>query len=293
MTEELIVQGRRLQPADLQGIRQLRQAHPEWTRRRLSRELASQWQWRSPAGQLKDMATRTLLLKLHERGLMELPPRRQTPTNRMGRPRTRVVRVEPSACPIEGALPELGAITVSEVSGQAADRAWVAAALQQFHYLGFSGTVGANLQYLVRDGQGRALACLVFGAAAWQCRDRDQWIGWSPEARRRHLPLLANNHRFLILPWTRVRHLATWTLGRVLRRLSGDWQRKYGHGLALVETFVEQARFTGAAYRAANWIQVGQTTGRTRQDATRSIHTPVKDVYLYPLRNDFRKVLVG
>ncbi len=293
MTEELIVQGRRLQPTDLQCIRQLRQTHPQWSRRRLSRELAEQWQWRSPAGQLKDMATRTLLLKLHERGLIELPARRQTPTNRMRRHRTRAVRVEPPTDPIECALPELGVITISEVSGQAADRAWVAAALQQFHYLGFSGTVGANLQYLVRDGQGRALACLVFGAAAWKCRDRDLWIGWSPEARRRHLPLLANNHRFLILPWARVRHLATWTLGRVLRRLSADWQRKYGHSLALVETFVEQARFAGTTYRAANWIQVGQTTGRTRQDATRSIQAPVKDVYLYPLRKDFRKVLVG
>lgn len=226
MTEELIVQGRRLGPADLQGIRQLRQAHPEWTRRRLSRELAEQWQWRSPAGQLKDMATRTLLLKLQERGLIELPARRQTPTNRMRRDGTRTVRVEPPACPIECNLPELGAITVEEVSGQAADHAWIAAALQQFHYLGFSGTVGANLQYLVRDGRERALACLVFGAAAWKCHDRDQWIGWSPEARRRHLPLLANHQRFLILPWTRVRHLATWTLGRVMRRLSADWQRK-------------------------------------------------------------------
>lgn len=293
MTEELIVQGRRLQPADLECIRQLREAHPEWSRRRLSRELAGQWQWRSPAGQLKDMATRTLLLKLQEHGLIELPARRQTPTNRMCRHWTRAVRVEPPACPIECALPALGAITVSEVSEQAADRAWVAAALQQFHYLGFSGTVGANLQYLVRDGQGRALACLVFGAAAWKCRDRDQWIGWSPEARRRHLPLLANNHRFLILPWTRVRHLATLTLGRVMRRLSADWQRKYGHRLALVETFVEQARFAGTAYRAANWIKVGQTTGRTRQDARRSIQAPVKDVYLYPLRGDFREVLAG
>lgn len=291
MTEELIVQGRCLQPADLEGIRQLRQAHPQWTRRRLSRELAEQWQWRNPAGQLKDMATRTLLLKLHERGLIELPARRQTPTNRMRRHRTRAVRVEPPAEPIACALPELGAITIREVSGQAADRAWAAAALQQFHYLGFRGTVGANLQYLVRDGRGRALACLVFGAAAWKCRDRDRWIGWPPEARRRHLPLLVNNHRFLILPWTRVRHLATWTLGRVLRRVSVDWQRKYGYGLALVETFVEQARFAGTAYRAANWVKVGQTTGRTRQDATRSIQAPVKDVYLYPLRGDFRELL--
>jgi hypothetical protein len=293
VTESLIVQGRRVQPEDLHCIRQLRESHPGWSRRRLSRELARHWEWRSPVGQLKDMATRTLLVKLHQRGLIDLPPRRQTPTNRMRCGPARSVALEPPACPIQCSLAELGPITVSEVSAHTADRAWVKAALQQFHYLGFGGAVGENLQYLVRDGQGRALACLVFGAAAWKCQDRDRWIGWSAQARGRHLPWLANHQRFLILPWTRVRHLASWTLGQVLPRLSADWQRKYGHRLALVETFVEQERFAGTAYRAANWVKVGQTTGRTRQDATRSIQRPVKDIYLYPLRPDFREVLQG
>lgn len=293
VTESLIVQGRLVQPADLQCIGQFRAAHPEWSRRRLSRELAMHWQWHSPVGQLKDMAARTLLLKLHQRGLIDLPPRRQLPTNRMRCGAKSPVAVEPPACPIECRLSELGVLSVSEVSAHPADRAWVKAALQRFHYLGFGGAVGENLQYLVRDAQGRPLACLVFGAAAWKCQDRDRWIGWSPQARRGHLPLLANNQRFLILPWTRVDHLASWTLGQVMRRLSADWQRKYGHSLALAETFVERERFAGTAYRAANWVKVGQTTGRTRQDATRSIQTPVKDVYLYPLRRDFREALQG
>jgi len=291
VTESLIVQGRRVQPADLQCIGQFRAAHPQWSRRRLSRELARHWQWYSPVGQLKDMAARTLLLKLQQRGLIDLPPRRQVPTNRMRCTAKSPVAVAPPACPIECRLSELGTLSVSEVSAHRAERAWVKAALQRFHYLGFGGAVGQNLQYLVRDGQGRPLACLVFGAAAWQCQDRDRWIGWSAEQRRRHLPLLANNQRLLILPWARVDHLASWTLGQVLRRFSADWQGKYGHRLALVETFVEGQRFAGAAYRAANWVKVGQTTGRTRQDATRSIQTPVKDVYLYPLRRDFREAL--
>jgi hypothetical protein len=293
VTESLLVQGRRLQPADLQCIRQFRDANPHWSRRRLSRELAIHWAWRNPVGQLKDMAARTLLVKLHQRGLIDLPPRRQTPTNRMRGGAPSPVALEPPAGPIECRLSELGVITVSEVSAPAPDRAWVKAALQQFHYLGFGGAVGENLHYLVREGQGRPLACLVFGAAAWQCQARDRWIGWSDEARRRHLPSLANHQRFLILPWARVRHLASWTLGQVLPRLSADWQRKYGHRLALVETFVEAQRFAGTAYRAANWVKVGQTTGRTRQDATRSIQRPVKDIYLYPLRPDFREALQG
>lgn len=293
MSEDLIVQGRGLQPADLECIHQFRQAHPEWSRRRLSRELAGHWEWRSSSGQLKDMAARTLLVKLQQRGLIKLPPRRQTPTNRMRRGVENPVQVEPPAGLIAAPLAELGAMAVSEVSGHPTDRRWVKAALQQFHYLGFGGTVGENLQYLVRDGQGRVLACLVFGAAAWQCQDRDRWIGWSSAARRRHLPWVANNQRFLLMPWTRVRQLASWTLGQVIQRLSADWRRKYGHDLALVETFVERARFAGTAYRAANWVKVGQTTGRTRQDARRSIQAPVKDVYVYPLRGDFRERLQG
>jgi hypothetical protein len=182
-------------------------------------------------------------------------------------------------------------LSVSEVSSQAPERVWVKATLDQFHYLGFGGAVGENLQYLVRDGQGRPLACLVFGAAAWKCQDRDRFIDWSAPQRQRHLSLLVNNTRFLILPWVQVPSLASWILGRISRQLSGDWQAKYGHGLVLLETFVERKRFRGTAYRAANWLTVGATTGRTRQDRHTCIQAPVKDIYLYPLRRDFREVL--
>src|SRR5258708_37815406 len=120
------------------------------------------------------MATRTLLLKLHQRGLIQLPPRRQVPTNRM-RCRCAVRESQDwDPQPIECGLAQLGVLRVGEVSSQASGRAWVRAALAQFHYLGFGGAVGENLQYEVRDGQGRPLACLVVGAAAWKCQERDQ-----------------------------------------------------------------------------------------------------------------------
>jgi hypothetical protein len=192
---------------------------------------------------------------------------------------------------LDCALAQLGALTLHEVSAQAAERAWVRAALGRHHYLGFGGAVGENLQYVARDGQGRPLACLVFGAAAWKCQARDQFIGWSPEQQKRNLGRLANNTRFLILPSVRVPHLASWLLGRVSRRLSRDWQAKYGHPIAALETFVERERFRGTAYRAANWRAVGATTGRTRQDRHTCIQAPVKDVYLYPLRRNFREAL--
>ncbi len=283
--ESLSAQGRCVSETDLERIRQWVSQHTDWSRWRLSRELATQWGWRNGAGQLKDMAARTLLVKLHERGLIGLPQRRQVPTNRMRCPSREQIA---GKHPIECALSELGSLVVEEVSNQPQKRAWVAAALGQFHYLGFGGTVGENLQYVVKDGQGRELACLVFGAPAWKCQDRDQFIGWSVEQRQRNLGLIANNSRFLVLPWVQVPHLASWVLGRVSRQLTGDWQAKYGHPIHLVETFVERDRFRATAYRAANWIRVGETTGRTRQDRFYSLQSPIKAVYLYPLDPTFR-----
>ena len=288
-----MIQGRRLDELDLRSIRQWLGEHPDWSRWRLSRELATRWDWRNGAGQLKDMAARTLLGKLEQRGLIHLPRRRQVPTNRM----RCAARAKLSRSGISARLTvtwqQLADLTVKEVSTQPGERAWVRAALRQFHYLGFGGAVGENLQYLVEDGARRPLACLVFGAAAWKCQARDRFIGWSAEQRQKNLPWVANNARFLILPWVKVPSLASWVLGQVSRRLSADWQAKYGHGLVLLETFVERGRFRGTAYRAANWRAVGATTGRTRQDRHTCLQAPVKDIYLYPLRRNFQEALQG
>ena len=292
MDQSQIVQGRRLDGSELENLRQWVREHPDWSRRRLSVELASRWGWRNGAGQLKDMATRTLLLKLHQRGLVELPPRRQAPTNRMRclAPELPLAEQElPEA--IDCALEDLGPLQVNEVSGQASERTWVKGVLSRFHYLGFNGSIGENLQYVIQDHQGHRLACLVFGAAAWKCQDRDQFIGWAAKQRERNLPLIANNNRFLVLPSVRVPRLGSWILGQISRRLAQDWLIKYGHPVVLVETFVEQPRFRGTVYRAANWQRVGATTGRTRQDRHTCIQVAVKDIYVYPLCRGFREVL--
>jgi hypothetical protein len=240
---------------------------------------------------LKDMAARTLLVKLGQRGLLELPARRQVPTNRM-RCGARMAILEPAE-PIACALAELPPLSVEEVSGRPAERAWIRGALAQLHYLGFGGAVGQNVQYLVRDGRQRPLACAVFGAAAWKCQDRDRFIGWSAEQRQRNLGLIANNSRFLILPWVKVPHLGSWIWGRVAGRIARDWRAKYGHPVVLLETFVERERFRGTVYRAANWQKVGVTAGRTRQDRHTCIQVAVKDIYVHPLCRRFREVLQG
>lgn len=289
MNEALVVQGRRLEPAHIVRIRELIAGNPGWSRRRLSQALCAEWDWRNAAGQLKDMAARSLLSKLQGRGLIELPPRRQTPSNRM------LSRKIPSQhwdlSPIVGTLRDVGPLNVREVSTDATERVRFAAALAQFHYLGCRGAVGENLQYTVSDTSGRLLACLLFGSAAWKCRARDQFIGWTSQQRQERLHLVTNNMRFLILPFVKIPHLASWILGQVLRRLSQDWQSKYGHRIVLVETFVERERFAGTSYKAANWKCLGATSGRSRQDRKRMLRVPLKDVYLYALGHSFREAL--
>ncbi len=293
MDESFIVQGRRLDRPELDRLRLWVSEHAGWSRRRLSVELALRWSWRNGAGQLKDMAARTLLLKLHERGWLELPARRQDPTNRMRCVARELLQAQDPGQSISGALGDLAPLGVQEVSRDAHQRAWVKSALSRFHYLGFKGAVGENLQYVISDRQGRRLACVVFGAAAWKCQDRDRLIGWSPEQRQRNLGLLANNTRFLIFPSVRVAGLGSWILGQINRRIGRDWQAKYGHPVVLLETFVESARFRGTVYRAANWQRVGATTGRTRQDRHSCIQVETKDIYVYPVCRHFREVLQG
>jgi Domain of unknown function (DUF4338) len=289
MEEVLVLQGRPIRENDLDTLRQLLAAHPTWSRRRLSQQLCAQWNWRNAAGRLKDMAARSLLVKLHQRGLISLPARRQTPTNRM---RVAVLTSRHwDRTPRRSSLEELGTLAVREVSTEPAGREELRGALAQFHYRGFGGTVGENLQYVVLDQRGQMLAGLQFGSAAWKCRDRDRFIGWESAQREANLWRMTNNCRFLILPWVHVAHLGSWILGQVLRRVSADWEGKYGHGVVLVETFVEQYRFRGTVYQAANWRRVGVTRGRTRQDRHTNLRVPVKDIYVYPLMRNFREVL--
>ena len=294
MFEPGIIQGRFIGEAQLAQVRALLAEHPDWSRRRISGHLARLWDWRNPAGQLKDMATRTLLLKLEQRGWIVLPARRQIPNNRMGQKPV----AQPDLFPEDGsiidlALPELSPLSVMEISHpkRPGQRALFEALLHRHHYLSHRGSVGENLQYLVCDRQVRPLACVLFGAPAWQCKARDQYIGWDAPTRARRLGYVANNTRFLILPWVHVAHLASHVLGRIARQLSGDWQRKYGHPIHLLETFVDTSRFRGNCYRAANWTEVGLTTGRTRQNKTMTPQSPPKAVWLYPLGKNFRQAL--
>ena len=282
------IQGRDLRESDIAAIRSLIAANPAWHRTRLSVELARAWNWRSAAGQFQDMAARSLLLKLERRGWIILPSRRGAHHPwRASTPQA----VLPAAAPIAGPLTGLLPLRVETVPPGHPDRMIFSRYLSQHHYLGYRGSVGETLAYLVRDCLGRDLACVLFGAAAWKTKPRDAWIGWDDDTRARGLSFVANNHRFLILPWVQVPHLASHILGRISRRLPEDWQTQYGHPVHLLETFVDRERFKGTCYRAANWTCVGQTQGRSRQDRARKLRVPIKDIYIYPLSSRCREQL--
>jgi hypothetical protein len=263
--------------------------HPEWCRSRLSEELCLCWDWRNAQGRLKDMAARTLLLKLERGGHIRLPERRGLSPN--ARRNRNVPVMDHVTDPIGGVLRDRQPLSVSVVVPGSQDLRLFNCLLAHYHYLGHRNTVGENLRYLVRDSMGRPVACALFGSAAWKCADRDAFLGWERAAREHNLQGLTNNTRFLVLPWVKVPHLASHVLGLIARRIRADWQEKYGHPVHALETFVDRSRFKGTCYQAANWLRLGATRGRTRNDREHRIHASVKDVYLYPLSPDFRKEL--
>lgn len=283
------MQGREIGQSQIAMIRGLLDTHPDWHRSRLSRELCEQWNWRNAQGQLKDMAARTLLLKLERAGHFRLPPRRGPSPN--GHRNRFTITVSPPSEPIRSALRDLQPLSVSVVAPCSEDAHLFNGLLAAEHYLGHRNTVGENLRYLVRDRHGRVVACALFGSAAWKCAARDSFLGWDRATRERNLQKLTNNTRFLILPWVQVPHLASHLLARIARRIRADWQAKYAHPVHALETFVDSSRFKGTCYRAANWLRLGATQGRTRNDRAHRIRATVKDVYLYPLVTDFKRKL--
>jgi hypothetical protein len=273
------VQGRWLEEADVLGLKQWIGERPGWSRKRLAKGLCEHWQWRDTRGRLKDFAARSLLLKLAGEGRIELPPLQE---NKRRPPRT----VSPLAqwevpSPIEASsLAEIKPLQVHVVrAGTPEWKRW-AFYLHRFHYLGFR-MVGENMGYLVEDAHHRDVGCLLFGAAAWKCAVRDRFLGWKSQGRPEQLTRIVNNTRFLILPWVRVKFLASHLLGRVSRRIGRDWLEKYGHGLDWLESFVDVARFQGCCYAAANWVCVGETQGRGRQDRQHEGLAGRKKVFLY------------
>jgi hypothetical protein len=280
--------GRVIAAQDLEFIREFIKQHPGLSRRRLSAQLCEAWQWKQANGALCDMVCRGLLLMLHRAGEIELPPVRQISLN----PFVRRVRPAPALIdqtPLVGALKEVKPIVIQQVR-RTAHEPLFNGLIEHHHYLGYEQPVGEHLKYVVW-AQRRPLACLAWSSAPRHLGSRDRYLGWSATARRRNLHLVAYNTRFLILPWIRVPHLASHILGRVVSRLSRDWERMYGHPIYFAETFIDPTRFRGTCYRAANWRSLGMTTGRGKASISKRPNRSFKEVLGYPLTPRFRELL--
>lgn len=289
MDQDLVIRRRLIRQEDLRLIRELIEQEGAQGRSHLSNRLCELWDWRQANGRFRQIACRDLLRRLEARGLIELPPRLSA-ARRTGY-RNRTPRPElPHGAPLQGRLREFGDHLSLQIVGEAQQLDLYRGLVGTYHYLGYQQATGAQLKYLAYF-QDRPIACLSFGPAAWKIGPRDQFLGWSTEARRRNLRWVTNNDRFVILPWAQIKSLASFLLSQAVRRLRRDWQSVYGHDLALVETFVDKERFSGSAYAAANWICVGQTLGRGRNDRTHTQSAPIKTIWLNPLRRDYRSVL--
>ena len=280
--------GRDFSAAEIDWVRALIAQRPALRRAALSRALCEHLGWRKPDGGLKDMSARVAMLRMHRGGLIVLPPPRNRP--RTMRPPPPSPATEPPLFPPPAHLGEVRPVRVEPIADAVEGRCWNAF-VERHHYLGYTPLPGAQLRYFARAADGEPLALFGFGAAAWKTAPRDRFVGWTPEARQRNLPLVVNNARFLILPWIRIPNLASHLLAQVERRLPDDWRRRYAIRPVLLETFCETPRFDGAAYRSANWILVGKTQGRGKLDRRHEFARPVKDIYLKPLRPDWKTVL--
>ena len=288
MSREWKYRGRIITAKDITFIQQLIDANPESSRRKLSAKLCEAWQWKQANGALRDMVCRGLLLMLHRAGEIELPAIRFRPPNPLAdRPRPAAMRIDGQ--PIEGALKQVQPVVVEQVR-RTADEALYNSLIEQYHYLAYEQPVGEHLKYVVWADH-RPIACMAWSSAPRHLGCRDRFIGWSREARRRNIRFIAYNTRFLILPWIRIPHLASHILGRMARVVSKDWGQLYKHPIYFLETFVDTERFRGTCYRAANWLELGYTTGRGNNDQTNRPNRSIKQMLGYPLTTRFRELL--
>jgi hypothetical protein len=290
MCFEFKYRGRVVTAADLAFIRELIARSPTASRRALSRKLCEAWNWVQPNGVLRDMVCRGLMLELHRAGHLKLPAHRRFPHNPLA-VRKRPTRACVDRTPIRGRLKELGPVVFRQVRRDK-EEATFNGLIEEHHYLGYMQPVGEHVKYMVYAGD-RLLACLAISSAPRHLRPRDRFIGWGAEARRRNIRFVAYNSRYLILPWVAVEHLASHILGRMARRIAGDWIALYGHPVHFLETFVDPQRYRGTCYRAANWVFLGHTTGRGKDDLTHKANRSLKEVLGYPLSKRFRELLCG
>ena len=282
--------GHALTEDELDLIRRITREFANLTVTELAATLCELLEWRRRNGGLKSRECYLFLRELQRRGWLPWLPAVQP--RRRREPRVKPETPAPPPAVISGPLDAYRPIRLEPIE-DSEQRRLFRLYIEEHHYLGYRAPYGAQLRYWVRAGQAELppLAALLFTSAAWRMAPRDLFIGWSDEVRERNLPLVINNSRFLILPWTRIPHLASHVLAQAARQLPKDWQARYGVEPVLMETLVDPARYRGTCYRAANWMETGMTQGRGRMDRSHRTAGVSKQIFLFPLHRHWRQRL--
>ena len=291
MDEMFRYRGKDYTQREIDGIKDIIAAYWDRGRSFISREICRRWDWTQPNGVPKDMICRGLLLSLQSHGLIELPPKLKNSPNPL-LPRRRPPVIEVDQAPVIGSLSDIRPVELVQVRRTPLETLYKSL-IEQYHYLGYTRPVGEHLEYIAFS-YGRPIACLGWCSPPRHIGCRDRYIGWNQEHRVKRLHFVVINTRFLILPWVEISHLASHLLGMMVRRISSDWESTYAHEVVFLESFVDPERgFRGTCYKAANWVCLGRTTGRGKNDSTKKANRSLKLVFGYPLKKDFREVLCG
>ncbi len=269
---------------EIEHINQLLKTNPSWSRRKLSKQVCEDFDWRQKNSYLRDMVCRSLLLELDRSGYIQLPPIKFRPNNPLTN-RKKPQELELDKTPIINN----DKIQILQVRGTPHERLYDSL-IEHYHYLGYVYPVGEYLKYIFFIKE-RPIACICFSSAVRHIKCRDQFIGWSKHQREANLYLIAYNNRFLVLPWVKIYCLASQLLGKIVKIIPKDWEKYYNHPIYYLETFVDTEQFVGTCYKASNWIYLGTTTGRGKNDQTNKINRSIKAVWGYPLSKNFQEVL--
>jgi len=284
--------GRSFRPEEIELIQWTVKAYPKLTLQELARTICEFLGWNQISGKPKTRQCLTMLNALEESGLVKLPL--VTGTSRNREPRRTTSNIAADEGTKNGQLynvRECGRVELTLPLSVTENKQWTQY-VRQYHNLGCATQFGAQLRYFIRS-RGEDLGCLQFSASAWALAPRDKWINWTREQKKTRLHLIVNNSRFLILPWVHAKNLASRALSGAARRIQADWLASFCYEPVLLETFVDTSQYKGTCYKAANWVCLGETRGRGRQDRHNAKAVTEKAIYVYPLQRDFREILQG
>jgi hypothetical protein len=266
---------------------------PNLTRTELANTICELNAWKRPTGKLKTVECRQFLERLEAKGMFRLPDCQKKYAKReklnINRP-----NITDDCTKISVKLKELRPLLLDKVNNCEERKLWYEF-IDRYHYLGYRLPFGAQLRYFIKSAMTHdRLGCLQFSSPAWRMAARDKWIGWNDTQRRQNLQMIISNSRFLIFPWVRVKNLASATLSLAVKIVPDDWRSCYGYNPVMIETLVDKKQFNGTCYKAANWIYLGETSGRGRMDHLNKRNgMAVKDIFVYPLSSNFRRSLLA